>query len=177
QSKIHNPKSKIRGHMAYAWIVWLVLATIFVGIEALTPGFFLLWFGVGALVASIMAMLGIGSIGAQIIVFLVVSVLLLVTSRNLLERFFHRGETPNRLITGVETMVGQIGTVVESSDGALNQAAVKVYGSVWMAFPTEGESPLKAGETVAIDRVDGNVIYVHRKSHHPHLFGETSENT
>ena len=162
--------------MAYAWIVWLVLAAIFVGIEALTPGFFLLWFGIGALVASIMAMLGIGSLGAQLIVFLVVSIILLVTSRNLIDRFFHRDETENRLKTGIETMVGQVGTVVESSDGELNQAAVKVYGSVWTAFPAEGELPLKEGESVSIDRVDGNVIYVHRKSRHPLLFSERSEN-
>lgn len=162
--------------MAYAWIVWLVLAAIFVGIEALTPGFFLLWFGVGALVAAVMAMLGIGGIGAQIIVFLIVSVLLLVTSRNVIERFFHRNETQSQLKTGVETMVGQLGTVVEASGGALNQAAVKVYGSVWTAFPTEGESPLKEGESVAIERVEGNAVYVRRRASRQHLFSEPSEN-
>lgn len=162
--------------MAYAWIVWLVLAAIFVGIEALTPGFFLLWFGVGALVAAVMAMLGIGGIGAQIIVFLIVSVLLLVTSRNVIERFFHRNESQNQLKTGVETMVGQLGTVVEASGGALNQGAVKVYGSVWTAFPTEGESPLKEGESVAIERVEGNAVYVRRRASRPHLFSEPSEN-
>lgn len=162
--------------MAYAWIVWLVLAAIFVGIEAMTPGFFLLWFGIGALVASIMAMLGIGSIGAQLIVFLIVSILLLVTSRNLIERFFHKDDDENRLKTGVETMVGQLGMVVESSGGELNQAAVKVYGSIWTAFPTEGELPLKEGEAVAIDRVDGNAIYVRRRTESPLLFSKTSEN-
>jgi membrane protein implicated in regulation of membrane protease activity len=34
--------------MSYAWIVWLIIAAIFIGIEVFTPGFFLLWFGVGA---------------------------------------------------------------------------------------------------------------------------------
>ena len=162
--------------MAYAWIVWLVLAAIFVGIEALTPGFFLLWFGVGAAAAAIGALLGLGA-GLQIIVFLVVSVLLLMASRNVIERFFHRTQNDeNRLKTGVETLVGQIGTVVESSAGGLNQGAVKVYGSVWTAFPTVGESPLKEGESVAIDRVDGNNLYVRRRKAHQHLFSETSEN-
>lgn len=154
----------------------MILAAIFVGIEALTPGFFLLWFGVGALAAAVMALLGIGSVAAQIIVFLVVSVLLLIASRKVINRFFHRTGTQVQVRTGVDTMVGQIGTVVEASGGALNQAAVKVYGSVWTAFPTEGESPLREGESVAIERVDGNAIYVRRKTHRSLLFSETSEN-
>lgn len=162
--------------MAFAWIVWLVLAAIFIGIEALTPGFFLLWFGVGALAAAITAMLGVGSIGVQIIIFLVVSVVLLVASRTILERFFHREDGQPQLKTGVETMIGQIGTVVESSGGALNQAAVKVYGSVWTAFPIEGERPLKEGEMVSIERVESNAIYVRRKTRRSLLFSETSEN-
>jgi membrane protein implicated in regulation of membrane protease activity len=162
--------------MAFAWIVWLVLAAIFIGIEAMTPGFFLLWFGVGALAAAVLAFLGIGGVGVQIIVFLVVSVLLLITSRNVIERFFHRNTEEDHLKTGVETLVGQVVTVVEASAGALNQAAVKVYGSVWTAIPNEGESPLQVGESVAIDRIDGNTLYVRRRTSSHHLFSETSDN-
>ena len=162
--------------MAFAWIVWLILAAIFIGIEALTPGFFLLWFGIGALAAAITALLGIGSVGIQIIIFLVVSVVLLVASRTLLDRFLHRDESQQQLKTGVETMIGQIGTVVEGSGGALNQAAVKVYGSVWTAFTIEGERPLKEGEMVSIERVESNAIYVRRKTRRSLLFSETSEN-
>ena len=161
--------------MAFAWIVWLILAAIFIGIEALTPGFFLLWFGVGALAAAVLALLGIGGAGAQIIVFLIVSVLLLMTSRNVIDRFFHRGQGDNQLKTGIETLVGQTATVVEASVGALNQGAVKVYGSVWTAFPTEGELPLKEGESVAVERIDGNILYVRRRTSRQHLFSETSE--
>lgn len=154
----------------------MVLAAIFIGIEAMTPGFFLLWFGVGSLAAALLALTGIGGIGAQIIVFLVVSVLLLITSRNVIERFFHRNTSEKQLKTGVETLVGQIATVVEGSSGALNQAAVRVYGSVWTAFPTEGESPLQVGESVAVDHIDGNTLYVRRRITRQHLFSETSEN-
>ena len=163
--------------MAYAWIVWLIIAAIFIGAEVLTPGFFLLWFGVGALVAALMAILGIGSLAAQVIAFLLVSTLLVIASRTMFERFFSRTSAEDRVKTGIETIVGQIGTVVEPSHGGLNEAAVKVYGSVWMAFPTEGEAPLNEGEMVSVERIDGNVIYVRRKTHRPLLFSETSEET
>src|SRR4030095_11564174 len=135
--------------MAYAWIVWLILAAIFIGAEALTPGFFLLWFGIGALAAALMAMLGIGSVAAQLIVFLVVSTLLVIASRTIFDRFLTRTPAESQLTSGAEAMLGQIGTVVEASRGALNEGAVKVYGSIWTAFPIEGENPLTEGGTVA----------------------------
>lgn len=161
--------------MHYAWVVWLILAAIFVALEVLTPGFFLLWFGVGALAAALMALLGVSSAAAQIIVFLLVSVALLVASRTIFEKFLPVSASAQALKTNVETMIGQVGTVVESSRGALNEAAVKVYGSTWTAFPIEGEKPLTEGETVAIQRIEGNTIYVRRSSKRALLFSEPSE--
>ena len=163
--------------MSYAWIVWLILAAIFIAVEVLTPGFFLLWFGIGALAAAVLALLGINSLAAQIIVFLIVSVALLVASRTIFERFLPLSSAAQGLKTNVETMIGQVGTVVESSRGALHEAAVKVYGSTWTAFPIEGEKPLTEGETVAIERIEGNTLYVRRSSKRALLFSETSEET
>ncbi|MEK7834094.1 MAG: NfeD family protein [Acidobacteriota bacterium] len=161
--------------MSYAWIVWLILAAIFIGLEVMTPGFFLLWFGVGALAAGLLALVGVTSIAAQIIVFLVISVALLVASRTIFEKFLPLSSTGQDLKTNIETMIGQVGTVVEPSRGALHEAAVKVYGSTWTAFPIEGEKPLTEGETVAVERIEGNSIYVRRSSRRALRFSETSE--
>lgn len=160
--------------MSYAWIVWLIIAALFFGAEVLTPGFFLLWFGVGALVAALLALIGITSVAFQVVVFLVVSVVLLIASRTIFERFLPRLSS-SVLKTGVDKMIGQVGTVVEPSHGALHEGAVKVYGSVWTAFPIEGEKPLTEGETVAIERVEGNTIYVRRSSRRALLFSDASE--
>jgi len=100
---------------------------------------------------------------------------LVIASRTIFERFFTRQLDPNRLRSGVETMIGQIGTVVEPSRGALNEGAVRVYGSVWTAFPEEGERPLNEGDTVAVERIEGNAIYVRRTPHRPRSFTETAE--
>ncbi len=161
--------------MPYAWIIWLIIAAIFVVAEVLTPGFFLLWFGVGAIVAAVLALLGVQSLAVQVIAFLIVSVALVVASRTIFERFFMRTTNGKDLKTGVEMLIGQIGTVVEPSHGALHEGAVKVYGSVWTAFPIEGEAPLKDGESVAVDRIEGNNIYVRRTSRRAMLFSETNE--
>lgn len=161
--------------MSYAWIVWLIIAALFIGAEVLTPGFFLLWFGVGALAAALLAIVGVTSVAAQLIAFLVVSIVLLIASRTIFERFLSPRASQSVVKTGVDKMIGQVGTVVEPSRGALHEAAVKVYGSVWTAFPIEGEKPLAEGETVAIERIEGNAIYVCRSPRRALRFSETSE--
>ena len=153
----------------------MIIAALLIGAEVLTPGFFLLWFGIGALAAALLALIGITSVTAQVFVFLIVSVVLLIASRTIFERFLSRPSSPSELKTGMDTMIGLVGIVVEPSQGTLRQAAVKVYGSVWTAFPIEGEKPLTEGESVAIERVEGNNIYVCRSPRRALRFSETSE--
>jgi membrane protein implicated in regulation of membrane protease activity len=57
---------------------------------------------------------------------------------------------------------GKIGTVSMGSKGALNEAAVKVFGSTWTAFPVDGEAELTEGEKVEVVEVKGSSIYVRR---------------
>jgi membrane protein implicated in regulation of membrane protease activity len=120
-------------------------------------------------------MLGVGSLAAQTLVFLAVSVALVVASRTIFEKFFDRPADANRLRSGIETIVGHVGTVVESSRGALNEGAVRVYGSVWTAFPAEGEWPLREGDSVAVERIEGNAIYVRRTALRARPLAEISE--
>jgi membrane protein implicated in regulation of membrane protease activity len=161
--------------MIPAWIVWLIIAVLFAAAEVFTSGFVLLWFGAGALAASILALLGMESLAAQVIVFLIVSISLVIATRTIFERFFPRTSEGGGLRSGAETMIGQAGTVVESSRPPLNEGAVKIYGSVWTAFPAEGEWPLKEGDSVSVERIEGNAIYVRRTARLARPFSEISE--
>jgi hypothetical protein len=42
-----------------------------------------------------------------------------------------------------------------------------VFASTWRAFPTEGEEPLREGEQVQIERVEGASVYVRRTDGEP----------
>jgi len=141
-------------------IIWTVLGIIFIIAEIFTTGFVLLWFGVGALVAAFAAMLGFGY-PFQFLVFFLVSIALTVLSRTIFNKYFaHHSDAA--LKSGAESLPGQIGIVVEPSVGALKEAAVKVYGSTWKAYPVEGEDALKLGERVAVESVRGSSVYVRR---------------
>lgn len=144
------------------WILWTVLGVILIIAEVFTPGFVLLWFGIGALCAALAGLVGVSSLTVQFLIFIIVSVALTAASRTIFVNYFSREREGSDLKTGVDALPGQIGTVVSSSRGALNEGAVKVYGSTWTAYPAEGEDPLEAGDRVAVERVQGSSIYVRR---------------
>ncbi len=139
-----------------AWILWLVLAVGLIIAEIFTLGFVLFWFGIGALAAAVVAFLGLG-FGWQFAAFAVTSIMLTTMSRTIFANYLPHG---NPIRSGVDAMPGKIGTVSSASKGALNEAAVKVFGSTWTAFPIDGESALVEGEKVEIVEVRGSSVYV-----------------
>ena len=48
------------------WWIWMILAALFVVGEIFTAGFFLLWFGIGAAVSGVIALLGLGITGVDL---------------------------------------------------------------------------------------------------------------
>lgn len=153
--------------MSDIWYIWLILAVLFIVAEMFTSGFVLLWFGIGALVAALLAFTGIVGLPVQILVFLVISIALTVASRTILERFLMKGSPGRELKTGVDSLPGRIGVVVEPSKGVMQEAAVRVFASTWRAFPVAGEEPLQEGEQVQIERVEGASVYVRRVDGEP----------
>lgn len=153
--------------MSNMWYIWLILGALFIVAEIFTTGFVLLWFGIGALVAALLALTGIVGLPLQIVVFLAVSIALTVASRTIFERFLMRGSPGRELKTGVDSLPGRVGVVVQASSGALQEGAVRVFASTWRAFPAEGEEPLREGEQVLIERVEGASVYVRRVDGEP----------
>lgn len=141
----------------FAWILWIVLGAILIIAEIFTLGFVLFWFGVGALAAALAGWVGLG-FGLQFLVFAIVSIALTAMSRTIFVKYLPQNE--DALKTGIDSLPGQIGTVTIGSKGALQEGAVKVYGSVWTAFPVDDETPLVEGEKVEVVRVQGSSIYV-----------------
>ncbi|HEV2881765.1 MAG TPA: NfeD family protein [Pyrinomonadaceae bacterium] len=143
------------------WILWVVLGVILIVAEIFTSGFVLLWFGAGAIAAALAALAGAGY-PFQFLIFFIVSIALTAASRTIFTKYLVRDSHAGSYKSGAESLPGQVGTVVSSSQGALSEGAVKVYGSTWTAYPAEGEAPLEAGSRVVVESVRGASIYVRR---------------
>jgi membrane protein implicated in regulation of membrane protease activity len=137
-------------------IVWLVLGIALIVAEVFTLGFVLLWFGVGAMAAALMAFMDFG-FAWQFAAFAIVSIALTAMSRTIFSNYLPHSEA-NSLKSGTDSIPGQIGTVTIASKGALKEGAVKVFGSTWTAFPEDEDTVLSEGEKVV--RVQGSSIYV-----------------
>jgi len=143
-----------------AWILWIVLGVALIIAEIFTFGFVLFCFGIGALAAALVGGMGFG-FALQFLVFAIVSIVLTAMSRTILAKYFSHNED-DAIKMGMDALPGQIGTVTIASKGALQEGAVRVYGSTWTAFPVDNETSLIEGEKVEVVRVQGSSIYVQR---------------
>ncbi len=157
-----------------AWILWIVLGVALIIAEIFTFGFVLFCFGIGALAAALVGGLGFG-LASQFLAFAIVSIILTVMSRTIFAKYFSHDDE-NTVKMGMDALPGQIGTVTIGSRGALNEGAVKVYGSTWTAFPINSETPLLEGEKVEVVRVQGSSIYVQRMENSKRLPDWREEN-
>jgi len=133
--------------------VWLVVAIIFFIGEMFTEGFFLLWFGVGALVVAIGAFLGIADDITQWAIFLVVSAALVLLTRPFARRITKKA--PREV--AVDALIGKRAKVIETIDPDTNKGRVRVKKDVWGA---DADEIIPEGEEVEVIRVEGTHVIV-----------------
>jgi membrane protein implicated in regulation of membrane protease activity len=136
------------------WWIWMIIAAIFVVGEIFTAGFFLFWFGVGAAVAGILALLGL-SFGWQLAAFAVVPLILFASSRRFAERFTKK-QPPG---IGADRFIGKQGVVLENIDNVANLGRVRLDKEEWRADSESGDR-LPAGTKVEVVRLDGTHLVV-----------------
>jgi membrane protein implicated in regulation of membrane protease activity len=136
------------------WWIWMIIAAIFVVGEIFTAGFFLLWFGVGAVVAGVLAILGL-SFGWQLAAFAVVSLVLFASSRRFAERFSKK-QPPG---IGADRFIGKQGIVLEDVDNVGNVGRVRLDKEEWRADSETG-AVIPAGTQVEVVRLDGTHLVV-----------------
>src|SRR3954451_844338 len=139
-----------------AWVIWLIAACVFAAGEIATTSFFLGPFAVGALVATILAALGAGW-PLTTIVFLLVSLLVLLTLRPIARRHMRTGPL---LRTGTAALVGKTAIVLErvSNDEAVG--VVRLEGEIWTARAFDEDRVIDAGEKVHVIEIRGATAMV-----------------
>ena len=136
-----------------AWHIWLIVAIIlFIG-EVLSLGFFLMFFGLGALLAAGAALLGYGLIW-QLIIFVLVSAVVGVLSRPIFLRM-----TTKEAPTNVDALVGRRAVVTEEIDPKSGAGRVRVDGDDWRA-EVESDAAIAEGEHVEIIAVESATLVV-----------------
>ena len=136
------------------WWIWMIIAAFFVVAEIFTAGFFLLWFGVGAAVAGVMALFDLG-FGWQLGAFVIVSGTLFIVSRRFADKFTKK-QPPG---IGADRFIGKEGLVLEEIDNIKNTGRVRLKKEEWRADSVNGEI-IPVGKQVEVVRLDGTHLIV-----------------
>ena len=135
--------------MFYIWLVIIIVLGI---IEAMTVNLVSIWFIISGLFALITSFI-FDNFLIQFAIFVVLGVLLLITTRDILEKKLVSKEKTN-----LDRIIGMRGVVTEDI-GDLVIGEVLVDGKKWSAIANE---PIKKGEKVKILKIEGVKLVVER---------------
>ena len=137
------------------WWLWLAGGLALVVAELVTPsGFFILFFGLGALTVGALVGLGVvSSLGIELLLFTVFSVGYLLVLRNSLQT-----KIPMPPSSNVDSLVGGLAIVQERlSPGVVGR--VEVRGATWNARNTS-DVTLSPGQRARVAAIDGLTLAV-----------------
>ena len=137
------------------WAWWLIAAVV-LGVGEMASGgtFFLAPFAVGALVASIAAVLGLAGV-VQLVFFLMISVGVFAFLRPIAKRHM---QMPAQLRTGTAALVGKKAVVLEPI--SRDSGSVKLENEVWTARPYDEDEVIEVGKQVHVMQIKGATALV-----------------
>lgn len=137
-------------------IVWVVIIIATVIGELLTQDLTCIWFTGGGVVALILAILGVENTYIQIAVFVVVSLILLLTIGR-----WARKNPKKSTLTNIEAAIGKEIIILKDAD-YLHYGEGKYAGLIW-TVTCRGKDTVKEGEIAYIKSVEGNKLIVSTK--------------
>lgn len=139
--------------MEKLWLIWFIFGAILLVGEIFTAGFFLMWFGIAAILAGFIDLLGLG-LAWQWGIFVLSSGILIFYSKKIGDKITH--DEPDKI--GANRMLQKEGVVTKTINP--NEAGmVKISGDEWLAISHTGEKITK-GTLIKVLKVDGTRLVV-----------------
>jgi membrane protein implicated in regulation of membrane protease activity len=139
-----------------AWIIWLVAACLLGVGEMHQGGFYLAPFALGAALAAVVSLLGVG-VALTAVVFLLASAIVFGTLRPVARR--HR-RLPPSIRTGAAALIGRPGIVLERIANDEGVGCVKIDGEVWTARSYADDEVIDVGKRVEVVEIRGATALV-----------------
>ena len=134
--------------MPYIWIGIIVFASI---AELYTRAIVSVWFIPAALVSFVLSLTGKVDIWAQVLIFLIISLILLILSRTIFKKFIKF----KRINTNHDSVLGGTAIVTEEINNYKNTGAVRINGLVWTARANDDDIIYESGLVVTIVKIEG----------------------
>jgi membrane protein implicated in regulation of membrane protease activity len=139
------------------WILWLVIACLLGIGEMHQGGFYLLPFAIGAALAAVVSLLGVGALLSGVL--FVASTAVVVGAMRPVARRHRRLPPPIR--TGAAALVGRRATVLERIANDEGVGCVRIEGGeVWTARSYAEDEVIEVGERVEVVEIKGATALV-----------------
>lgn len=153
------------GSFAYYWlrkgidkmaaIYWLIAFVVLLGIEAATMALTTIWFAGGALVAFVLALLGV-SVQVQLAAFVIVSFILLFFTRPFALKYVNH----NTVKTNSESLIGKYAKVTSEVNNTEGTGAAVLNGQEWTARAEDDGNIYPVGTLVEVKDIRGVKLIV-----------------
>ncbi len=137
------------------WIIWFILAIVFLFLEIFAANYLFISIGIGALLAGIIAFIYPGSIIAQIIFFAIVSFPVYLWLRKNSKRIFRVSTSRMNISNKLQGKKG----VITQEIAAKGKGYVRIAGQEWLAV-SQNSKTITEGQAVKVASVSGNKLVV-----------------
>lgn len=137
-------------------IFWLIAFVVLLGIELASMALTTIWFAGGALLAFVLALLGV-PLEVQLIVFIVVSFALLLSTRPIAAKYLNQ----RTIKTNADSLIGKKAKVTKGF-GKDEPGVVVVNGQEWSAKSANEDEVYELGELVTIKTIKGVTLQVEK---------------
>ena len=141
------------------WAIWLIASGVFFLGEIFTVSFLLFWPGVGAFLAFLTSLIAPSNIVAQVVVFVISTILLVLFTKPLVNRLF---KVKNDTSMNNSAVIGKKGIMIKAITAENPIGQVKVNGELWSAIKDEKAKSINVGESVTIEKIDGVKLLVRK---------------
>lgn len=139
-------------------VYWLIASAVFLLVEIMTLGLTSIWFAGAAVVAAILALIGIPFL-IQMLIFVVVTCLLFALTRPIAKRYLNNKVQK----TNTDALIGQRAIVKETINNMESRGRVQLNGQDWTARSIEAGEIIPAGSEVTVRKIQGVKLIVERE--------------
>jgi membrane protein implicated in regulation of membrane protease activity len=157
QSLVPGAPSPNKIRVVPDWLVWAIAAVLLAIGEIFTPGLFFLGpVAVAAVIAAILALIGVGLV-VQLVAFILVAVASILVLRPLARSHI---KMPPLLRTGTAALIGTSAVVLDTVDA--NGGRVRIGGEEWSARAFMEDGVYEPGARVEVVKIEGATALVYR---------------
>lgn len=127
-------------------LIWFIVGLVLFLLELAAPGLVILFFGIGAWIVAVACFLTAISVNTQLVLFLVSSVIVLISLRNRFKVLFSGRTRVQNPVQNIDDISGQKAVVQEPIERN-KPGKVEFHGTSWTA---ESDEEIAAGATVEI---------------------------